>query len=73
MSQLALHLQAELMWVPGHVGTRGNEIADELDRKGAEKVYGFGPDHQALQRYVKVNIRKECIPNRFRVADGREA
>lgn len=38
MSQLALHLKAELMWVPGHVGTRGNEIADELDRKGAEKV-----------------------------------
>jgi hypothetical protein len=31
------------MWVPGHTGSEGNEIADQLANKGAE-TYFIGPE-----------------------------
>lgn len=32
-----------IVWIPGYVGMRGNEIPDELSRKGAERI-PVGPE-----------------------------
>jgi hypothetical protein len=33
--KLAEHNRIQLVWVPGHVGIDGNEIADQLPREGS--------------------------------------
>ena len=33
--KLAEHNRIQFVWVPGHVGVDGNEIADELARQGS--------------------------------------
>lgn len=64
MKQLSLRRQVKLLWVPGHVGIRGNEIADELARKGAERA-PVGPEpiigisHQYAKARIKENVFQE--------------
>lgn len=41
--QLAKRGRIKLVWIPGYVGMRGNEIPDELSRKGAERT-PMGPE-----------------------------
>lgn len=43
LKQLARSNRVTLMWVPGHEGISGNEIADELARAGAEQPF-IGPE-----------------------------
>jgi hypothetical protein len=37
--QLAGHNRVQLIWVPGHEGTAGNEITDLLKRTGSEHLF----------------------------------
>jgi ribonuclease HI len=43
LNQLANHNRVTLMWVPGHEGVEGNEIADQLAREGAQAPF-YGPE-----------------------------
>lgn len=43
LSQLAKNNSLTLMWVPGHEGIEGNEVADELAKRGANAI-PFGPE-----------------------------
>lgn len=57
MKQLAMNGWVKLLWGPVHVGIKGNEIADESARKGAEKTpVGPAPILGAIQQHVKAWI-----------------
>jgi hypothetical protein len=42
--KLAEHNRIELVWVPGHMGIDGNEIADQLARQGSSHPF-IGPEN----------------------------
>jgi ribonuclease HI len=55
-----------LYWVPGHVGERGNEIADRLSRNGsAQRFVGAGPflgvSRQIIRRKMKRCMEKQHL------------
>ena len=43
IKQLTVRNKLRICWVPGHIGVEGNEIADELARKGASTRF-IGPE-----------------------------
>jgi hypothetical protein len=55
--RLAEHNKVQLIWVPGHMGIDGNEIADQLARQGSSRPF-IGPD-PALG--ISAKIAREVI------------
>jgi hypothetical protein len=41
--ELARHNRVQLIWVPGHEGIAGNELADQVARTGSERPF-TGPE-----------------------------
>jgi ribonuclease HI len=39
LSQLAEHNRVQIIWVPGHEGIKGNEVADQLAKLGSESPF----------------------------------
>jgi hypothetical protein len=57
--KLAVHKRIQLVWVPGHVGIEGNEIADQLARQGSSPpLTGHEP---ALG--ISAKVARELIRN----------
>jgi ribonuclease HI len=43
LMQMAIHNRVQLIWVSGHDGTNGNQIADQLAKQGSEHPF-IGPE-----------------------------
>ena len=43
LKKLATRCRLTLLWVPGHLGIMGNEVANELARKASEQPF-IGPE-----------------------------
>lgn len=41
--RLSMNNDLHIMWVPGHIGVEGNEVADELARSGSNQRF-YGPE-----------------------------
>lgn len=66
LNLLSVHNDVTLVWVPGHEGVRGNDMADKLARKGADVAFHgpeplFGISMIARKRLVKEWLRKEHV------------
>jgi hypothetical protein len=57
MPQLAKHNRVQLIWVPGHKGTVGNETADQLARTGSEYPF-VGPEPA---RGISIGVPKKAV------------
>ena len=57
LNDLCGNNKVTLMWVPGHEGIDGNEMADKLAREGTEKRF-TGPEPKIG---VSVNVRKRLV------------
>ena len=57
LMRLAEHNRVQLIWVPGHMGIDGNEMADQLARQGSSRPF-IGPE-PALG--ISAKIAREVI------------
>jgi ribonuclease HI len=57
--QLARHNRVQLIWVPGHEGIAGNEIADQLARTGSEHLF-TGPEPACS---ISIGAAKKAVSN----------
>ncbi|KAI0998762.1 hypothetical protein K3495_g9435 [Podosphaera aphanis] len=57
---LSRKLEVQLHWCPGHQGIQGNELADNLARKGLDKV-ALRKDQFTSHSFLKEEIRKRII------------
>jgi hypothetical protein len=57
--QLARHNRVQLIWVPGHGGIAGNEIADQLARTGSEHPF-TGPEPACI---ISIGAAKKAVSN----------
>jgi hypothetical protein len=62
--QQARHNRVQLIWVPGHEGIAGNEMADQLARTGSEHpVTGPEPAFRISEGVTKKAIRDQTNRN----------
>jgi ribonuclease HI len=55
--QLARHNTVQLIWVPRHEGSAGNEMADQLARTGSELPF-LGPEPACG---ISVGVAKKAV------------
>lgn len=65
LNRLSQKRRITIAWTPGHQGIEGNEIADELARKGADENF-YGPEPSlpipgsVTKRIISLKIRQEA-------------
>jgi hypothetical protein len=57
LTQLARHNRVKLIWVPGHAGIVGNEVAYQLAKTGSEHLF-IGPE---LACSISVGVAKKAV------------
>jgi hypothetical protein len=57
LTQLARYNKVQLIWVPGHEGIVGNEMADQLARMGSEHPF-IGPEPACG---ISVGVAKRAV------------
>jgi ribonuclease HI len=57
LMQLGKHNRVQLIWVPGHEGFVGNEMADQLARTGSEHPF-IGPEPACS---ISVGVAKKAV------------
>ena len=53
------NVSVNLVWCPSHIGVVGNELADQLAKRGLEETYSGSP-YISLS-YLRRKIRESCI------------
>ena len=65
LTALARNNAVTLIWVPGHVGIRGNEKADRLARRGARRVRAtqcsVGVPPSEIKKRISLLMREEIL------------
>jgi ribonuclease HI len=54
----AIRISITIKWVPSHIGIEGNERADKLAKKGAEKPVNQDTDRHASFTYLSRLVKE---------------